>query len=51
MLLDRILADEFKMIGSEGEYSTKKDQLDYIKTHRRVSCLKLASVIEKEALK
>jgi len=34
VLLDRILADEFKMIGSEGEYSTKKDQLDYIKTHK-----------------
>jgi len=34
VLLDRILADEFKMIGSDGEYSTKKDQLEYVKTHK-----------------
>lgn len=34
LLLDRILADEFKMINSDGEYSTKKDQIIYIKTHK-----------------
>lgn len=34
MLLDKILADEFKMIGSDGEYSTKKEQIQYIKTHK-----------------
>lgn len=33
-LLNRILADEFKMIDSDGEYSTKKDQMQYIKTHK-----------------
>ena len=33
-LLDQILADEFKMINSEGEYSTKSDQIEYIKTHK-----------------
>lgn len=33
-LLDNILADEFKMIGSEGEYSNKKEQIQYIKTHK-----------------
>ena len=33
-LLDKILADEFKMIGSDGEYSTKKEQIQYIKTHK-----------------
>lgn len=34
LLLNRILADEFQMIGSEGEPSTKRDQLNYIKTHK-----------------
>ena len=34
VLLDKLLADEFKMIGSDGEYSTKKEQLQYIKTHK-----------------
>lgn len=34
VLLIRILADEFKMIDSDGEYSTKRDQLEYIKTHK-----------------
>jgi hypothetical protein len=32
--LENILADEFKMIGSDGEYSTKKEQIQYIKTHK-----------------
>ena len=34
VLLDKILADEFKMIGSDGEYSSKKEQLQFIKTHK-----------------
>ncbi len=34
LLLDRILADEFKMIDTDGKYSTKRDQLAYIKTHK-----------------
>lgn len=34
VLLDRILAEEFKMIDSDGGYSTKKEQIDYIKTHK-----------------
>ncbi|AYB33552.1 nuclear transport factor 2 family protein [Chryseolinea soli] len=34
VLLDRILADEFQMIDSDGVPSTKKDQLAYIKTHK-----------------
>src|SRR5262245_58147668 len=33
-LLDKILADEFKMIGSDGEYSGKAEQIQYIKTHK-----------------
>lgn len=33
-LLDRILADEFKMIGSDGIRSSKKEELAYIKTHK-----------------
>ena len=33
-LLDRILADEFKMIGSDGETSDKKAELEYIKKHK-----------------
>ncbi|HEY3405200.1 MAG TPA: nuclear transport factor 2 family protein [Ohtaekwangia sp.] len=34
VLLDRILADEFQLIDSDGEASGKKDQLDYIKQHK-----------------
>ncbi|HKO79894.1 MAG TPA: nuclear transport factor 2 family protein [Chitinophagaceae bacterium] len=34
VLLDRILADEFKMIGSNGTRSSKKEQIAYIKTHK-----------------
>src|ERR1700741_2395086 len=34
VLLDRILANEFKMIGSDGSRSFKKEQLAYIKTHK-----------------
>lgn len=30
VLLDRILAEEFKMIDSDGEYSTKGDQIEYV---------------------
>jgi ketosteroid isomerase-like protein len=33
-LLNRILADEFKMIDSDGILSTKEDQLAYIKIHK-----------------
>ena len=34
ILLDKILADEFKMIGSDGEYSGKAEQIQYIKIHK-----------------
>lgn len=34
VLLDRILADEFKMIGSNGEWSGKKEELAYIKKNK-----------------
>jgi hypothetical protein len=34
VLLDRILADEFKMIDSNGGTYTKTDELAYIKTHK-----------------
>ena len=34
VLLGRILADEFKMIGSDGSRSSKKEELAYIKTHK-----------------
>lgn len=34
VLLNRILAEEFKMISSDGEYSTKNDQMAYIRTHK-----------------
>lgn len=34
VLLDRILADEFQMIDSDGIPSTKKEQLAYIKSHK-----------------
>src|SRR5215203_5508430 len=33
-LLDRILSDEFQMIGSDGEWSNKKEQLKYIASHK-----------------
>ena len=32
-LLDEILADEFQMIDAEGNWSTKADELAYIKVH------------------
>jgi hypothetical protein len=34
VLLNRILADEFKMIDSDGGYYTKRDELNYIKKNR-----------------
>ena len=34
VLLDRILADEFKMIGSDGEWSSKKEELAYIRKNK-----------------
>jgi len=34
VLLDRILAKEFQRIGSDGESSTKRDEIEYIKTHK-----------------
>ena len=34
VLLDRILADEFKMIDSDGGYYTKRDELNYIKKNK-----------------
>ena len=34
VLLERILADEFQMIGSDGEWSNKKEQLKYIASHK-----------------
>lgn len=34
VLLNRILAEEFQKISTAGEYSSKKDQLEYIKTHK-----------------
>lgn len=34
VLLDRILADEFKMIGSDGEWSGKKEELAYIRKNK-----------------
>jgi hypothetical protein len=34
VLLNRILADEFKMIGSDGEWSSKKEELAYIKKNK-----------------
>ncbi len=35
VLLDRILAEEFEMIDSDGVSSTKKDQMDYIKANKQ----------------
>lgn len=32
-LLDRILADEFQMIDSEGTWSSKADELNYVRKH------------------
>jgi hypothetical protein len=34
VLLDRILADEFKMIDSDGNYASKREELEYIKGHK-----------------
>lgn len=34
VLLDRILADEFKMIGSDGEWSSNKEELAYIRKNK-----------------
>lgn len=34
VLLNRILADEFKMIGSDGEWSSKKEELAYISKNK-----------------
>jgi len=34
VLLDRILADEFQLIDSDGVSSNKRDQIEYIKTHK-----------------
>jgi hypothetical protein len=34
VLLDRILADEFKMIGSDGGWSSKKEELAYIRKNK-----------------
>jgi hypothetical protein len=34
VLLDKILADEFQMIDAEGEWSTKKFELDYISKNK-----------------
>jgi hypothetical protein len=34
VLLDRILADEFQMISSDGNSYTKKDELEYIKKYK-----------------
>ena len=34
ILPDKILADEFKMIGSDGEYSDKAEQIQYVRTHK-----------------
>lgn len=33
-LLGQILADEFQMIDAEGKRSTKKEEIEYIRTHR-----------------
>ena len=34
VLLDRILADEFQMIDASGNWSTKRNELDYIKANK-----------------
>lgn len=34
VLLDRILADDFRRIGSDGEWSSKADELEYVRTHK-----------------
>jgi ketosteroid isomerase-like protein len=34
VLLDRILADEFQLISSDGTVSTKREEIEYIKTHK-----------------
>lgn len=33
-LLNSILADEFQRVGSDGEWSSKKDELAWVATHR-----------------
>jgi hypothetical protein len=33
-LLAQILADEFQMIDAEGKRSTKKEEIEYVRTHR-----------------
>jgi len=33
-LLDRILADEFQMIDNEGNWSNKKEEMEYIKNNK-----------------
>ena len=33
-LLDKILADEFQMIDSQGNWTTKKDEIQYITEHK-----------------
>ena len=33
-LLDRILADEFRMIDADGNWSSKKDEMDYISKNK-----------------
>ena len=34
VLLDKILADEFAMIDAQGEWTSKRDELDYIKKNK-----------------
>jgi hypothetical protein len=34
ILLDRILADEFQMVDSEGGYTRKADQINYVRNHK-----------------
>ena len=43
ILLDKILADEFKMIGSDGEYSDKADQIQYFLIKRNGTCKAISS--------
>jgi hypothetical protein len=33
-LLDRILADEFRMIDADGNWSTKREELEYVRKNR-----------------
>lgn len=34
VLLDRILADEFRSIDGDGNWSTKREELEYVRNHR-----------------